>query len=373
MTREEEIEQLHRAISEKDHQIAYLQNEVRELDRQLKLITGSNGWKWLQRAWKLKTALSGGQASQPEMPAASVQPVANQIIPADDLPLRKITSLNQLSDDEWLKVLIGSIKDSRFQDFELPGFPPAEIQESFVGESAETALRSIYPFYRMIKKYAETFGHRLTPESSVLDFGCGWGRISRFFMHDLKAENIYGVDVLESAVDICRQSKIPGQFSVIPNRPPLDFPDNSFDAIYAFSVFSHLPEELARQWVLEFSRLLRPGGLMVVTTQGRRFIEYCASFRGKENTFVWHQLLANSFVDTEKNLAAYDRGDFLYEANGGGDNPALAGSVYGDALIPRGYVEREWTKYLSFRDFIDDPSVLPQALIVMQKDGSKNG
>lgn len=356
----EEVEQLHRTISEKDHQIAYLQNEVRELDHQLKLITGSNGWKWLQRAWKLKTALTGRTLEA--TPVVAAQPAAS----ISELSQRKITSLDQLSDDEWLQVLIGSIKDSRFQDFELPGFPPPEVQESFVGESAETALRSIFPFYRMIKKYAETFGHRLTPDSSVLDFGCGWGRIARFFMRDLKAENIYGVDVLDSAIDICRQSKIPGRFSVIPNRPPLDFPDNSFDAIYAFSVFSHLPEELARQWVMEFSRLLRPGGVMVVTTQGRRFIKYCASFRGKENTFIWHQLLANSFVDAKKHLAAYDRGEFLHEANGGG-NQTLTASVYGDTLIPRGYVEREWTKYLTFRDFIDDPAVLPQALIVMQK------
>ncbi|MFN0108321.1 MAG: class I SAM-dependent methyltransferase [Blastocatellia bacterium] len=196
---------------------------------------------------------------------------------------------------------------------------------------------------------------------------CGWGRCARFFMRDLEHKNIYGVDVLKSAVDICLESRIPGQFSVIGNHPPLDFPTGSFDVIYAFSVFSHLPKELARNWVAEFARLLRPNGLLLVTTQGRGFIEFCASFRGRENAFLWHRLLANSFVDTQKALEAYDRGEFLYEPNGGGDNPELGGSVYGDTLIPRKYIEQEWTKSLSFRDFIDDPAVLPQALIVMQK------
>ncbi len=367
MTTEKEIEQLNQTILEKDRRIVHLQAEIAELNRQLNTIVGSNGWKWLQRAWRLKTAFSPRRQQDSATVAAASSP-ETQAASTNDQPIRQITSLSELSEEEWLQVLLGSVRYSRFQNFELPGFPPTEIQESFVGESAETALRSIFPFYQQIKKYSAEFGHELTPQSRVLDFGCGWGRIARFFMRDVKPENIYGVDVLESAVKLCHESKLPGQFSVVPNFPPLEFPANSFDVIYAFSVFSHLPETLALQWVQEFSRLLRPGGLIVVTTQRRSFIEYCASFRTHKASLNLHQqLLANSFLETEQCLAAYDRGEFLYAANGGGDNPELAGSVYGDSVIPRGYVEREWAKYLTLRDFVDDPSVLPQALIVMQK------
>lgn len=365
MTKEEETEQLRQAIASKDRQIAGLQNQLVELNRQLETITGSNGWKWLQRAWRLKTAIFGHRVPVPVTESIRVEPA--EPVSAEPPPIPPITSLDQLSDEQWMQVLLGSIGNSRFQNFDLPGFPPAEVQESFVGASAEAALHTVYPFYCRIKQYAKEGGHPLTPQSTVLDFGCGWGRVSRFFLRDLKPENIYGVDVLKSAIDLVRQSNIPGRYSVIPTQPPLDFPDGSFDVIYAFSVFSHLPEKLANHWVTEFARLLRPNGLMVVTTQGRGFLEFCAQFRGRENTFLWHQLLANSFVDTERHLAAYDRGEFLYEANGGGDKPELAGSVYGDALIPPGYVHSEWTKHLSFVDFIDDPSFLSQALIVMRK------
>lgn len=36
-------------------------------------------------------------------------------------------------------------------------------------------------------------------------------------------------------------------------------------------------------------------------------------------------------------------------------------------MIPRAYIEREWTKYLEFRDFVDDRTLSFQAIVVMQK------
>jgi hypothetical protein len=70
-------------------------------------------------------------------------------------------------------------------------------------------------------------------------------------------------------------------------------------------------------------------------------------------------------VDYHSALDAYDNGKFLHEATGGGvSRPA---SFYGETLIPRSYVEREWTRFLMFRDFMYDSAVIPQAIIVMQK------
>jgi hypothetical protein len=41
---------------------------------------------------------------------------------------------------------------------------------------------------------------------------------------------------------------------------------------------------------------------------------------------------------------------------------------YGETLIPEGYVRAHWTEALRLVDFVDDRNVLPQALIVMQKE-----
>src|SRR6266850_951076 len=78
----------------------------------------------------------------------------------------------------------------------------------------------------------------------LLDFGCGWGRIIRFFLKDVEPSALYGVDPVEDMVSLCRTDNRWCAFEVSPRRPPSRFPDGHFDLIYAYSVFSHLSEEV---------------------------------------------------------------------------------------------------------------------------------
>ena len=104
---------------------------------------------------------------------------------------------------------------------------------------------------------------------------------------------------------------------------------------------------------------------MAMTTQLRDFIGFCESFRGKVNEVPWHDGLAKSFVDVDASYAAYDAGQYLYAPTGGG--PARPSDFYGEAMIPEGYVRTRFTPFLKYVDFVADRSLLPQALIVMQK------
>jgi glycosyltransferase involved in cell wall biosynthesis/SAM-dependent methyltransferase len=276
--------------------------------------------------------------------------------------------LSGLTDEEWLEILITSIHRPKFRGIELPGFPADDLQKKFGGSAGEHTLREAFNFYCVVKEYATRLGLSLTPGSRVLDFGCGWGRLSRFFLKDVEGENLYGIDVDPSMIDICQKTFRQGVFEVVQPCPPTDFEDGSMDLVCAYSVFSHLAEATHLEWLQEFSRIIRPGGLLLVTTQGRSFIEFCGSLRGRQtHESLWHEALAASFQDVKTALADYDNGKFLYSATGGGD--VRSPSFYGEAVIPRAYVEREWTKFLAFRDFIDDRNLLPQALVVMQKPG----
>lgn len=276
-----------------------------------------------------------------------------------------LRKLSPLSDQQWLEVLIKSLEKPAGDDIILPGFPPDSVQRDIVGSAGEQTLREAFNFYREVKGYAQHLGKALTPDSRILDFGCGWGRMIRFFLKEVKADNLHGVDVDPLMIGFCRELFHLGNFSIGKPLPPTEFPDNSIDIIYAYSVFSHLSEPAHLQWVREFSRILKPGGILVATTQPRHFIEFCRSLHGKTHESGWHNTLANSFPDAGAALADYDSGEFVFSATGGG--PALPNSFYGESLIPREYVEREWTKYLIFRDFVDDRNRQPQALIVMQK------
>jgi hypothetical protein len=53
--------------------------------------------------------------------------------------------------------------------------------------------------------------------------------------------------------------------------PPLCYRDQSFDFLYAFSVFTHLSVELAEGWISELARVVSPGGLMWFTVHGESY------------------------------------------------------------------------------------------------------
>lgn len=61
------------------------------------------------------------------------------------------------------------------------------------------------------------------------------------------------------------EAKLAGQFRRTRLEPPLPYGDAQFDLVYALSVFTHMHEENARAWLAELARVVRPGGLALLT------------------------------------------------------------------------------------------------------------
>ena len=94
-------------------------------------------------------------------------------------------------------------------------------------------------------------------------------------------------------------------------------------------------------------RLLKSGGLVVLTTRERGFIEYCESLRKASDKLAAFACGAvNSFRNPTQWLAAYDRGEFCHHPTGGGG--VLAESFYGETCIPKQYVETHWADRFSW-------------------------
>ena len=104
---------------------------------------------------------------------------------------------------------------------------------------------------------------------SVLDFGCGCGRVTRYW-DDFDGE-VAGSDLDGGAIEWCRANLGFARFERNALAPPLAFDRESFDLVYALSVFTHLTEELQLSWRDELLRVLRPGGLLLLTTHGRSY------------------------------------------------------------------------------------------------------
>jgi SAM-dependent methyltransferase len=102
---------------------------------------------------------------------------------------------------------------------------------------------------------------------SLLDFGCGCGRVIRHWKGVTPAR-IHGTDYNRQLVDWCRDSLPFADFETNGLEPPLPYGDGEFDFVYAISVFTHLTEDLQDVWMRELERVLRPGGVLLATTKG---------------------------------------------------------------------------------------------------------
>jgi Methylase involved in ubiquinone/menaquinone biosynthesis len=157
-------------------------------------------------------------------------------------------------------------------------------------------------------------GRPMESLQSVLDFGCGCGRVIRHWA-DLEGTRICGCDYNPSVIEWDTENLRFAVFAKTELQPPLLFEEMAFDFCYSISVFTHLPSQLQRPWIEELHRVIRPGGILMLTLSGRG---------------DFHRLLAS---DRER----FDRGELVVlDADFAGTN--MCGVYH-----PPEYVQREWS------------------------------
>jgi SAM-dependent methyltransferase len=97
----------------------------------------------------------------------------------------------------------------------------------------------------------------------ALDFGCGVGRLTQALARHF--DEAIGVDIAPSMLAAANgYNQRPNCRFVQNERADLSiFPTDTFDLIYSNLVLQHMPPEAAKAYVVEFARVLRPGGLAV--------------------------------------------------------------------------------------------------------------
>jgi SAM-dependent methyltransferase len=161
----------------------------------------------------------------------------------------------------------------------------------------------------------------------VLDFGCGWGRLTRFLARDVEPSNLYGCDPVEHILDVCRETRVPGTFArsdFVPERLPFDGP---FDLAFAFSVFTHLSERAHERSLQALHAALGPGGILVVTIRPPAYLGLTP--RPGEALYVFRPHPA-------------EPSHFQYD--GSGD------MHYGETVVTLPYVRERWSPMFELRD-----------------------
>jgi|SRR5690348_9556181 len=106
-------------------------------------------------------------------------------------------------------------------------------------------------------------GYGLKPDHTLVDIGCGAGRLAKQLVDYLTSGRVLGTDVVPELIDYAKIGCPPSwQFTVVEDiRIP--FAENEADFASFFSVFTHLLFEESFCYLLEARRVVKPGGTIV--------------------------------------------------------------------------------------------------------------
>jgi len=150
-------------------------------------------------------------------------------------------------------------------------WPPLRLVRSSTGTSSlEWLARGGALAAGSISGILSAHGVEMQRLGSILDFGCGCGRVIRHWA-GLSAD-IHGCDYNRRSIAWCRQNLAFARFVANELGPPLPYAPGQFDLGYALSVFTHLPEPLMFDWLREMRRVLKPGGWLILSTHGEAYL-----------------------------------------------------------------------------------------------------
>lgn len=268
-------------------------------------------------------------------------------------------AFSHLHDEAWLAVLERSITEPIQNGVILPGFADVAMQTETVGGANETTLREASRFYSFVRNTCAANGQPIRRDTQILDFGVSWGRIIRFFLKDTAPEYLHGVDVSERYLKAARDSGCQAELAKIDPLGLLPYADASFDLVYAYSVFTHLPETLQDRWLGEIRRVLKPGGIFVATVEPPRFLDAFRNVDTNDDTVhLWHRMMATKIAADPGIRTRLEETGFSY---------IPGNETYGDTVVTPEYVRRHWGRFFEVRDFLDDPKRFWQAVVTTQR------
>ncbi|SFE77426.1 class I SAM-dependent methyltransferase [Spirosoma endophyticum] len=184
----------------------------------------------------------------------------------------------------------------------------------------------------------------LTQFENVLDFGCGCGRtLIPLAMRSINAKGIHGVDIDAEAVTwLTEHYSQVGSVKLNPSWPTMLHDDQTFDLVFAISVFTHLPEDMEHAWLADISRVLRQGGYALLTIHGDAF---------------FHQL-------TPAAVQTVQQEGFFYAS----DDTCTDGlpQFYKNSYHTESYIQERWSQYFDVINVIPT-GIDQQDLVILRK------
>jgi SAM-dependent methyltransferase len=169
----------------------------------------------------------------------------------------------------------------------------------------------------LLRRVLDANGFDIARFRSLLDFGCGCGRVIRHWQSLGADVDLHGSDYNRRLAEWCREAFPFAQFAVNGLAPPLRYATGAFEFVYAISVFTHLTESLQQAWIRELERVLAPGGVLLITTKGSSRIDVLSD--EERARFEGGELVVTASRYAGRNLcAAYHPERYVRERLAGG-------------------------------------------------------
>lgn len=200
----------------------------------------------------------------------------------------------------WLERRSARALDQETVDDGRP-MPPAELVVLVSGPSRRWFSERGRADATSFRELAAAHGADVARGLDVLDFGCGAGRIARWLAPEVIAAGgtFTGSDLNRRLSGWCA-GHLAGRYLTNGLHPPLALPDAGLDLVYAHSVLTHLTRPTAQAWLGELARVLRPGGLALLTFHDEAYAqtlgppEVAARLGPDEPYVVWNNAMEGS-------------------------------------------------------------------------------
>lgn len=204
--------------------------------------------------------------------------------------------------------------------------PPIEEMRLIGSNSVPIFLQQGTRMAKVLSNNIKEYFGDVPPTLKLLDFGCGVGRVLLPLSTMLDVQ-WHACDVNGNAIEYLRRA-VPGCKSFVTGyEPSLPFDNNMFDCIYSISIWTHLPIALQLPWLLEIKRILRPGGLALISTSGLHVV----NVRRERGDSGWEEIFPEDLAEA----------GIIYRSYSYGGLPGIDGS-YGLASHDPAFIQRVW-------------------------------
>jgi SAM-dependent methyltransferase len=210
--------------------------------------------------------------------------------------------------------------------------PPANIISHIGESSADYYLMSGCTLFNGFKSAFVRYAERpFLSVRRVLDWGCGPGRVGVHLIKEIlnagATTQYVGVDIDTLSLQWAKRT-LAGNLVLSQRMPPLPFPNEHFDFIFGYSVFTHLDRPTQEAWLIELQRICVPGGLAAVTVMSELAL------------FFFEPFLSD--IDAR---ARFTDGVYAAKMNNQLEESGIGGDYYRNVWLTRDFILTRWSEF----------------------------